>query len=156
MGLLYRVADALRRRSAGDDTLASKAQGGHAYNCGASRFGTMREVLENLCRRAGTGSQVKSLAAWLVVPTMEVCSMLGLSPLGAYHSLMYGRSMYFDITKAQTELQWMPKYSNDDMFIESYCWYLQNRDRVLARSGDASRHRSAVKEGALRVLQMFL
>jgi nucleoside-diphosphate-sugar epimerase len=136
--------------------LASKAQGGQAYNCGASRFGTMREVLENLCRRAGTGSQVKSLAAWLVVPTMEVCSMLGISPLGSYHSLMYGRSMYFDITKAQTELQWTPKYSNDDMLIESYCWYLQNRDRVLARSGDASRHRSAVKEGALRVLQMFL
>jgi nucleoside-diphosphate-sugar epimerase len=136
--------------------LASKAPGGQAYNCGASRFGTMREVLENLCQRAGTRSQVKSLPAWLVVPAMEGCSKLGISPLGAYHSLMYGRSMFFDITKAQTELQWTPKYSNDDMFTESYYWYLENRERVLARSGDASRHKSAVKEGALRVLQMFL
>ena len=28
---------------------------------------------------------------------MNITSAIGLSPLGAYHSLMYGKSMYFDI-----------------------------------------------------------
>jgi len=113
---------------------ASQAKGAQAYNCGASRYGTLRSVLEALCEYAGTGSRVKSLPAWLIVPAMEACSILRLSPLGSYHSLMYGRSMYFDITKASRQLEWAPKYSNDDMFIESYRWYVQNRERVLARS----------------------
>jgi hypothetical protein len=38
-------------------------EGADAFNCGTDRFGTMREVLEHLCRHAGTGSNVKSLAA---------------------------------------------------------------------------------------------
>jgi nucleoside-diphosphate-sugar epimerase len=136
--------------------LASRVKGGQTYNCGTDRYGTLRSLLETLCEHAGTGSRVKSLPAWMILPAMEVCSMLGLSPLGAYHSLMYGRSMYFDTSKANRQLGWVAKYSNEEMFIESYRWYVQNRERVLQRSGTASRHRSAVRERALAVLQKFL
>jgi nucleoside-diphosphate-sugar epimerase len=136
--------------------LAGEAKGGQAYNCGARRYGTMRSALGALCEHAGTGSRVKSVPGWLVVPAMKTCSFLNLSPLGAYHSLMYGRSMYFDTSKARIELGWTPKYSNEEMLIESYEWYLQNRERVLARTEEASRHKSAVKKGALGILQRFL
>ena len=43
---------------------------------------------------------------------------MGLSPLGSYHALMYGRSMYFDINKSIRELGWAPRYSNNEMFEE--------------------------------------
>lgn len=135
---------------------AAEVPGGQAYNCGTNRFGTMRECLESLCRYAGTGSRVKSVPGWLIVPIMEACSKLRLSPLGMYHSLMYGRSMYFDITKAIRELGWTPRYSNDEMLIDSYRWYVQNRQRVLAASRRTSLHKSALKNGALRILQSFL
>jgi nucleoside-diphosphate-sugar epimerase len=136
--------------------LASEVIGGQAYNCGASSYGTLRDVLEAVCKFAGTGSRVKSLPSSLIVPAMKACSTFGLSPLGPYHSLMYGRSIYFDTTKARAVLGWSPKYSNEEMFVESYCWYMQNRERVIAQSGEASRHKSSVKEGALNVLQKFL
>src|ERR1700730_12603728 len=89
---------------------AGQTQGAQDFNCGASSFGTMRDALENLCRHAGTGSQMNSLPMWLVEPAMNVFSILGLSPLGTYHSLMYGRSMYFDVSKAMQQLKWIPKY----------------------------------------------
>ena len=136
--------------------LAANVKGSQAYNSGASSFGTMREALEQLCRHAGTGSKVKSLPLWLIVPAANLSSCLGISPLGAYHSLMYGRSMYFDISKAEAELGWRPKYSNDAMLLESYDWYVNNRTSVLQRSTGASPHRSAVKEGALTVVRWLL
>jgi hypothetical protein len=86
---------------------------------------------------------------------MKITSAIGLSPLGAYHALMYGRSMYFDIGKAQRELGWQPKWSNADMFIQSYEWYLKHRDQVLS-GGSGSHHRSAVKQGILQFVGKVL
>jgi nucleoside-diphosphate-sugar epimerase len=136
--------------------LAGNLKGTQAFNCGAASFGTMREALENLCRHAATRSRVKSWPMWLTVPAMNISSALGLSPLGAYHSLMYGRSMYFDISKAKSELGWTPKYSNDAMLIESYSWYLQHRSQVLERSAQGSRHKSAVELRLLKLLEKVL
>lgn len=136
--------------------LTGNRTGANAFNCGASSFGTMREALEHLCQYAGTGSRVKSLPRWLVVPAMNVFSHLGLSPLGPYHSLMYGRSMYFDVSKAMRELAWSPQYSSNAMFVESYAWYVQHRTEILEGSHQASRHKSAVKLGCLKILEKFL
>ena len=134
---------------------AAARPGPRVYNCGTDVFGTMREVLEALCRHAGTGSKVRSVPMTPAVCAMKVTSAIGASPLGAYHALMYGRSMYFDISRAVHELGWKPNWSNDEMFIQSYEWYCRNRSAVLAAHG-ASHHRSAVKQGVLALLQWVL
>jgi nucleoside-diphosphate-sugar epimerase len=135
---------------------ASILKGSDAFNCGTDRFGTMREALEHLCNYAGTGSKVKSLPMWPMVAAMNLSAGLGISPLSAYHASMYGRSFYFDITKARTKLGWVPRYSNNEMFVESYEWYLANRAAVLADTSATSYHRSAVEQGALKILHWFL
>lgn len=139
--------------------LAGERPGADDFNCGAAEFGTMRAVLEHLCAHAGTGSKVRSVPMRAAIAGMNVTSAIGLSPLGAYHSLMYGRSMYFDITKAQTRLGWQPRYSNEQMFVDSYEWYLAHRADVLAaatRGGGQSAHRSAVRQGVLSAVRRVL
>jgi nucleoside-diphosphate-sugar epimerase len=121
------------------------------YNVGASEFGTMRETLEGLVRHARTGSKVVGVPAWPAVAMMRVTSAAGLSPLGAYHWLMYGGSMYFDLERTKRELGWSPTYGNVEMFCDSYDWYVGHRDEVLSRHG-ASHHRSPVKQGVLRAV----
>jgi len=135
--------------------LAAEKAGAAVYNCGTDQFGTMREVLEALCAHAGTGSKVKSIPMQPAVWFMNLTSSLGLSPLGPYHALMYGRSMYFDIARARNDLGWKPKFSNQEMFIQSYDWYLRNREKVLATSG-GSHHRSAVRQGVLSMVKHWL
>ena len=115
----------------------------------------MRQVLENLCAHAGTGSKVRGLPMTPIVLGMKATSRLGLSPLGAYHALMYGRSMYFDIHKTKEELNWKPKYSNNEMFIESYEWYLAHRDEVIAKKG-GSYHKSAINQRVLGIVKYLL
>ncbi|MDH3388233.1 MAG: NAD-dependent epimerase/dehydratase family protein [Gammaproteobacteria bacterium] len=135
--------------------LASEKPGFNIYNCGAGEFGSMKDMLQTLCRHANTGSRVKSLPMWPVVVGMKITSVLGLSPLGAYHAMMYGRPMYFDISKARTELGWNPRYSNEEMIIEAYDWYVSNRDRVLTNTS-GSHHKKKLKQGVLKIVSQLL
>jgi nucleoside-diphosphate-sugar epimerase len=128
---------------------AANVPGSDTFNVGAERFGTMRETLEALVKHANTGSRVISVPALPAVALMKATSRIGTSPLGAYHSLMYGRSMYFDITKSKTLLGWQPKFSNEEMFCQSYDWYVAHRSEVFGRV-HASHHSSTVKQGVLR------
>jgi nucleoside-diphosphate-sugar epimerase len=134
---------------------AAERPGAATYNVGAEKFGTMRETLEALCRYAGTGSRVVSVPSAPAVAMMKVTSRVGVSPLGAYHALMYGKSMYFDISRTKRELGWAPKFSNEEMFADSYDWYVRHRDEVMHRT-DASHHRSPVKQGVLRAVSVAL
>jgi len=137
------LADACRR--------AAARPGAATYNIGAAKFGTMRQTLEALCAHAATGSTVYSLPMGLATAAMRVTSALRLSPLGPYHSLMYGRSLYFDIGRPMRELDWSPRWSNEEMICESYDWYVAHKQEI-ARGG-GSPHRSAVKQGVLRLLK---
>jgi len=89
------------------------------------------------------------------VAAMRVTSALGLSPLGPYHALMYGRSMYFDSSKARMELGWAPRFSNDEMIVDSYEWFRAHRADAAAAAGLSS-HRSPVREGILSVVKKLL
>ena len=133
---------------------ASERPGASAYLVGTEVFGTMRETLEGLCAHAGTGSRVRSVPMAPTVMGMNFTSAIGLSPLGPYHALMYGRSLYFDVTRTQEELGWNSRWSNVEMICESYDWYLAHKDEI-ARGG-GSPHRSAVSQGILGLVKYLL
>ena len=132
--------------------LAARRPGFAVYNIGADRFGTIRETLEGLVEHAGTGSRVRSLPYKPAIAAMKISTKLGLSPLGAYHWLVYGQEVYFENDHPKTELNWRPRWSNVEMFTQSYDWYVANRAHILAEKG-RSPHRSAVKQGVLGLLR---
>jgi len=135
--------------------MAAARPGSTSYNIGADRFGTMRQALEGLAAHAGTGSRVKSVPMAPAVAAMRVTSAIGLSPLGPYHALMYGRSMYFDSSKAASELGWKPRYSNEEMLIDSYEWFRAHREEAATGTGLSS-HRSPVRQGVLALVRRML
>jgi len=120
------------------------------YNVGTEHFGTLREALENLVRYAGSTSRVRSLPAGLTIQTLRALDLVGLSPLAPWHYLTYHKPFYFDVSPL-IQLGWRPRYSNDDMFRESYDWFRANRQAARGESG--SPHRSRVREGALWLLK---
>lgn len=136
--------------------LAAQQKGSDIYQVGAREFGTMREVLEHLCEHAGTSSRVRSVPQGLAENSMNITSAMGLSPLGAYHALMYGRSMYFDMAETEASLGFIPKYSNNKMFTETYDWYVANRDAILSGQLAGSKHQSAMKQKVLAMVPYLL
>jgi nucleoside-diphosphate-sugar epimerase len=121
------------------------------YNIGAGEFGTMRETLQALVDHAGTGSRVRSLPAGVARAAMRMLSKVGVAPFAPYHWLLYAESLWFDTTRARTELGWEPRHSNASAVIESYDWFLAHR----ADPGvtERSHHQSPVKLGVLEVLK---
>ena len=62
-----------------------------------------------LVDHAGTGSRVRSLPPAPARLAMRGASpRSGLAPFAPYHWLLYGESLWFDTTKARTELGWEP------------------------------------------------
>lgn len=141
------LADAIMR--------AAARPASELFHVGAERFDTMRATLEALAAHAGTGSRVVSVPLAPAELLMKLTSLAGLSPLGPYHSLMYGRSMFFDVGRAKALLGWTPRWSNAEMFCQSYDWYLAHRDEVMCRTG-SSPHTSPVRQGILALASRFL
>jgi nucleoside-diphosphate-sugar epimerase len=131
---------------------AAASPGPAIFNAGATRFGTMREALEHVCRHAGTGSRVRSLPARPAALAMKLTSKLGLTPFAPYHWLMYSRSMWFDTAHVTTKLGWEPRWSNDEMFVQSYEWFLANRS-AAASTASGSIHRRTARSRLLSILK---
>src|SRR5207237_5779463 len=120
---------------------AGDRSGPTTYNVGAVEFGTMRATIQALVDHAATGSTVRSLPTAPAKVAMRGLATLGLAPFAPYHWLLYAESLFFDVTKARTELGWEPRHSNASMLIESYDWYLAHRDSL----GSGSHHQSPVR-----------
>jgi nucleoside-diphosphate-sugar epimerase len=131
--------------------LASQSSGPLIVNAGTDRFGTMRESLESLCRHAGTGSKVRSLPAGATSLAMRAAAGLGLAPFAPYHWIMYSKSLWFDIEHARTALGWQPRFSNEEMFADTYDWFVANR--AITTADGMSHHRASSKQGALRLMK---
>ena len=123
------------------------------YNVGTNRFGTLREALEHVIAHAHSTSRVASLPAGLTINTLRILDWLRLSPLAPWHYLTYHKPFYFEV-KPLLDLGWKPRYSNDEMFRESWDWFVKNKDRLAAEAA-ASPHRSVVKQRVLGLLKRF-
>ena len=121
------------------------------YNVGTDRFGTLRQGLENLIEFADTKSKVKGLPIWLTNNTLKSLDLMGLSPLAPWHYLTYHKAFFFDVSKL-LNLGWKPKYSNDEMFRQSYEWFIANYNKSFYEK-EGSPHRRPVKEKMLNVLK---
>ncbi len=129
---------------------AAGVAGPGVFNIGTDRFGTMFEALDHLCAYAGTGATVRSLPAKPTALAMRASAALHITPFAPYHWLMYSKSMWFDIEHARQQLGWQPVWSTDDMFRQSYDWYLAHRAQT---SQGASEHRRSARQGALALLK---
>ena len=130
--------------------LSFEMEGFNYFNIGSQNFCSMRETLEALCNFANKGSKVISLPINVMENLMHLSSRLGISPLGPYHALMYGNSLYFDTSKAEKELNWKSKYSNKEAIIDSYKYFLSYKNKLNNENISMSPHNSYLKQGILK------
>ena len=121
------------------------------FNVGAEDFGTLREDLNSLIAHAKSPSKVIGLPVSVTIFILRVLDLLRLSPLGPWHYLTYHKPFYFDISKTKQALEWRPKYSNKDILIESYEWYVKNIDQFSLddNPNKGSMHRKPLRKGLL-------
>jgi nucleoside-diphosphate-sugar epimerase len=110
----------------------SPAAATETFNVGATEFGTVRSDLQALIDHAGSSSRLRPLPVKPAEVTLRALELLRLSPLAEWHYKTAHRDSFVDVSKAQRLLGWEPRLSNERALIETYDWYLANRDRVGA------------------------
>ncbi len=128
---------------------AGAVSGPGVYNIGADRFGTMAETIAAVCRHAGTGSRVRRMPERPASAAMRLTAALGVTPFAPYHWMMYAKSLWFDLDHAHDGLGWEPRWSTDEMFAQSYDWFL--RHRHTSDEASRSHHRRTSPQGLLTV-----
>ena len=122
------------------------------YNVGTDRYGTLRQALEALIRYAGSSSRVRSLPVPLAIGALRTLDCLQLSPLAPWHYLTYHKPFCFDVQHV-LDLGWRPRYSNDDMFRESYDGFISGVANGATETASGSPHRKKVRQSALWLLR---
>ena len=72
------------------------------------------------------------------------------SPLAEWHYKTAHKDSFVDTSHAQSVLGWQPRLSNKDALVETYDWYLANRERV---GGAGVTHRVPWNQQALGLLK---
>ena len=125
---------------------------GQALNVGASEFGTVREDLGALIGHAGSASRITPVPARPAEVVLRALELLRLSPLAEWHYRTAHRDSFVSTEKAQRLLGWQPSFSNAQTLIDTYDWYLANRDRLRAAG---TTHRVPWNQQALGLLKRF-
>lgn len=135
-------------------TRASRLKGNFELNLGATDYGTFREDLRRLCDFSNTGSRVIGLSEWFTRPSLKLLSYIRILPFASYQLQLYSKPMYFNCEKDWQLLDYIPKYSNSEMLIESYVHFLQTSDSLLA-SG-VSHHQKTPQSFSLSAVGFLL
>jgi nucleoside-diphosphate-sugar epimerase len=102
------------------------------FNIGATEFGTVRSDLQALIDHAGSDSRLRPVPVKPAEVALRALELLRVSPLAEWHYKTAHKDSFVDVSRAQRVLGWQPRLSNRDALIETYDWYLANRERVGA------------------------
>jgi len=100
---------------------------------------------------AGHGKKIIGSPATPTIWALRVLEFLRVSPLYKWVYETASKDSFVSIDKAQTQLGWKPKFSNQDALIRNFKWYIDNRHIFGAQSGIS--HRVPWKQGAIGLLK---
>ena len=123
------------------------------FNIGTNKFSTLKEDLNTAFKEIGSKSRVLPINKNLSVITLYLLDKLRLSPLSSWHYLSYNWNFYYDLDANFKKLDWRPKYSNVEMIIEAYNWYIENLKTI---NNESSVQRSKIKQRFLKIIKYFL
>jgi nucleoside-diphosphate-sugar epimerase len=124
---------------------------GEALNVGAAEFGTVAEDLGALIEHAGSASRLTPVPVRPAELALRALQLLRVSPLAEWHYKTAHKDSFVSTEKAERLLGWAPRLSNAQTLIETYSWYLENRDRRVGLAGTT--HRVPWDQGALGLLK---
>jgi len=128
-------------------------QANDTFNIGAAEYTTMKQDYQAVLDHAGFGKKIIPFPAKPVIAVLKLLEMMKLSPLYPWIYETASKDSFVSIDKAIKQLNFSPKYSNQQAMIRNYDWYLQNKANFVGGSGVT--HRLPWKQKALKLAKIF-
>jgi nucleoside-diphosphate-sugar epimerase len=123
------------------------------FNIGAKEFGTVKQDYQAVLDAAGHGKKVIPVPALPAILALRVLDKFRLSPLYRWVYETITQDSFVSIEKAEKQLGFAPKYSNQQALLRNFQWYVENRHKFAVSSGIT--HRAPWKQGVLGLLKRF-
>lgn len=123
------------------------------FNIGAAEFQTMKQDYQAVLQRAGFGKNIIPFPTYPVVVALKLLELFKLSPLYPWIYETAAKDSFVSIQKAQQNLEFQPRYSNQAALLRNYEWYLSNKIHLKGKSGVS--HRLPWNQKALKLAKGF-
>ncbi|MCF7936194.1 MAG: NAD-dependent epimerase/dehydratase family protein [Synergistales bacterium] len=123
------------------------------FNIGAGEYATLKEDFQAVLDAAGHGKRIVSIPVRPALAVLKTLEKLGMSPLYQWIYDTVFRESFVSIDKAQRQLGFAPRYSNQDALVRNYRWYVDNLESFQDTSGVS--HRVPWKQGLLSLAKVF-
>lgn len=120
-----------------------------AYNIGAASFGGIGEDFQAVLDEAGYGGRIRHLPLAPAAYILQAAAAIGRSPVYPRLISKLKSDSFVDISRAETELEFRPRYSNQDSLVRTYRWWLATRQHQQPASGTT--HTAPWRQGILRL-----
>jgi dTDP-glucose 4,6-dehydratase len=98
-----------------------------AYNLGSLNPPSVRQLLGDLVRHAGSKSMLLPTPGWAVKRTLDLLDSINLPIMDPEQYLIADEMCVLDVSKAARDLGWAPQYRDADMLIAAYDEYRSRR-----------------------------
>jgi len=123
------------------------------FNIGATDFTTMREDYQAVLDRAGHGKKVIGTPAKPIIWALRFLEFCKLSPLYKWVYETACEDSFVSTGKIETQLNFYPKFSNQQALLRNYEWYLENLHTFEGQGGVS--HRVPWSQGILKFFKVF-
>ena len=123
------------------------------FNIGSEKYYSIRENIQHLINYANSSAKISNIDNSYIFKLGYYLCKLNIIPLHEYHFKVYGKEIYFDISKAKKLLNWSPKISNKQSFENSFNYYIQNKKNT---NKNLSPHQKIIKSLILRFGTFFI
>jgi dTDP-glucose 4,6-dehydratase len=108
-----------------------------AYNLGSLNPPSVRKLLGDLIKHAGSKSLLIPTPGWAVKRTLDFLDLLNMPIMDPEQYLIADEDCLLDVSKAKRELGWAPQYRDEDMLIAAYSEYRAKKSAAAQGSPHA-------------------
>ncbi len=105
-----------------------------AYNLGSLNPPSVRKLLGDLIRHAGSKSILIPTPGWAVKRTLDLLDWMNMPIMDPEQYLIADEDCLLDVSKGKRDLGWVPQYRDEDMLIAAYTEYRARLGQPLAHA----------------------
>jgi len=104
--------------------LSLDLNGKNLFNIGSDNVNSIREVFQKLLNHANSNKKIKNFPKFFGLMILKILNFLKLVSLGPYHQRMLVSNCVLNTDRIKKKINWLPRYTNEQMLVECYDYYL--------------------------------
>ena len=131
--------------------LSLALDGKNLFNIGSDNVNSIREVFQKLLNHANSKKKIKNFPKFFGLLALKILNILHLVSLGPYHQRMLVSNCVLNTDRIKKKINWQPKYTNEQMLIECYDYYLA----TLKKEKENSSSKKLPNLNIIKLLKIF-